>query len=136
MARTNLQVITDSLRLSGVIHEIQTPSNEDAQDALRRLNDMMLGWERHKGIKLGFYPQTSLASNIPIDDEYFEVVTLQLAGRIADHWGGSLEPRVEVRAEKSWRSLVAEFLDPGEADLSHVPGKRGSGYDITSDSGA
>lgn len=133
MARTNLQLITDSLRLAGVIHEIQTPSNEDAQDALRRLNDMMLSWDRHNGIKLGFYPQTSLSSNIPVDDEYFEVVTLQLAKRIVQHWGGSLSPDVEVQAARSWRSLTAEFSDPGEADLSHVPG-RPYRYNINLDS--
>lgn len=133
MARTNLQLITDSLRLASVIHEIQTPSNEDAQDGLRRLNDMMLSWKREKGIELGFYPQTALSANIPIDDEYFEVVTLQLAKRLAQHWGGSLSPDVEMQARDNWRSLIAEFLDPGEADLSHAPGKRRSGYEITSD---
>ena len=133
MARTNLQIITDSLRLSGVIHEIETPSNEDAQDALRRLNDMMLTFEKNNGIKIGFYPQTSLSANIPIDDEYFETITLLLARRLAQHWGGTLSSDVMMQVNNNWRSLVAEFLDPGEADLSHVPGKRIGGYDINSD---
>lgn len=135
MSRTNLQVITDALRLSGVIHEIQTPSNEDAQDALRRLNDMMLKWENGNGIKLGFYPQTSLSANIPVDDNHFETITLMLAKRIAQHWGGSLSPDVMVQADKNWRSLLSEFIGSGEADLAHVPGRGRGSYDITSDTG-
>ena len=132
MSRTNLTVITEALRLAGVIHEIETPANEDAQDALRRLNDMMLGWDKQKGIKLGFYPQTVLAENIPIGDEYFEVVTLMLAKRIAQHWGASLSPDVATQANESFRSLMAEFLDPGAANLNHVPGNR-YGYNIETD---
>ena len=134
MSRSNLQIITDALRLAEVIHEIQTPSNEDAQDALMRLNDMMLGWKRHKGIKLGYYPQTSLSADIPIDDEYFETVTLMLAKRLSQHWGGALSADVMTQANDGWRSLLAEFLDPGEADMSHVPSRSGYGYDINSDS--
>jgi hypothetical protein len=133
LSRTNLTVITEALRLAGVIHEIETPTNEDAQDALRRLNDMMLGFERHKGVKLGYYPQTSLSADIPVDDEYFEVITLQLAKRIGQHWGTSLSPDVMAQASESWRSLMAEFIGSGEADLNHAPGHRGSSYDISSD---
>ena len=132
MARTNLQLITDSLRLAGVIHEIETPSNEDAQDALRRLNDMMLAFKKNNGIKLGFYPQTSLAANIPVDDEYLETITLLLAKRLSQHWGASLSNDVMTEVNKSWRSLIAEFLAPPETDLRHVPGGHGS-YDITTD---
>ena len=133
MARSNLQIITDALRLAGVIHEIQTPSNEDAQDALRRLNDLLLGWKRRNGIDLGFYPQTSLAANIPIDDEYFETVTLQLAQRVGEHWGTGLTDAVVSRSNSLWRSLLAEFNTPEPASLRHVPGRRYS-YDIDSDS--
>lgn len=133
MARSNLQVITDSLRLAGVIHEIETPSNEDAQDALRRLNDLLLGWKRRNGIDLGFYPQTSLSANIPIDDEYFETVTLQLAMRIGEHWGTGIDQMVIARASDLWRSLLAEFSGPEPANLRHAPGRHRSGYDIDSD---
>lgn len=133
MARTNLQVLTDALRLAGVIHQIETPSNEDAQDALRRLNDMMLGLERHNGITLGFYPQSSLAADIPIDDEYFSDITALLAEQIALHWGTSLETSVLRQVDKSRRSLLAEFSVPKPAKLNHVPGRRYS-YDIDSDS--
>lgn len=132
MARTNLQVITDALRLAEVIHEIQTPSNEDAQDALRRQNDMMASWRRFNGIELGYYPQTSLSANIPVDDEYLEVITLMLAKRLSNHWGGTLSTEIMQEANKQWRSLLAEFIDPGEADLSHAPG-RPYRYDITYD---
>lgn len=133
MSRTNLQVITDSLRLAHVIHEIETPSNEDAQDALRRLNDMMLSWKRQKGIELGWVPQTSLSASIPVDDEYFETVTLQLAKRIATHWGFSLDPDTKMEAEKSFSSMLAEFIAPESADMSHFPSSAGSRYSIDSD---
>jgi hypothetical protein len=133
MARTNLQVITDSLRIAGIINEIQTPSAEDAQEALRRMNDMILGWVRHNGIQLGFYPQTSLAANIPIDDEYFEVVTNLLAKRVCEVWGFQVSPDLREAAKSSWSSLLAEFIAPREADLTHVPGSTRNGYSIESD---
>lgn len=134
MARSNLQIISDALRLAGVIHEIETPSNEDSQDALRRLNDMVLGWKRRNGIELGFYPQTSLSANIPIDDEYFETVTLQLARRIGEHWGIGLDPTVMTRASELWRSMLAEFNVPEPASLRHAPGHNRYGYSIDNDS--
>lgn len=133
MARTNLQVITDSLRLAGVIHQIETPSNEDAQDALRRLNDMMLALDRHNGIKLGYYPQSSLSANIPIDDEYLEGITALLAEQIGLHWGASLSPEVARQVSMSRRALQAEFNVPKPAKLDHVPGSRRSTYNIDSD---
>lgn len=130
MSRTNLQVITDSLRLVGIIGEIDTPSNEDAQDALRRLNDMMLGIERHNGIALGFYPQTSLAANIPIDDEYFEAVTALLAKKLAPHWGFTLSPDGMELARIAWQNLTTEFMVQDEpASMDHVPLGR-SAYNI------
>lgn len=133
MSRTNLQVMQDALRLVGVIHQIQTPSNEDAQDALRRLNDMMLNWKRVHGIDLGFWPQTSTTADIPIDDEYFEVVTLQLAKNLALHWGVSLTPEASARAAELWTGLMSQFSAPSGARLSHVPGTRRNSYNIDSD---
>lgn len=133
MSRTNLQVITDSLRLCHVITEIETPSNEDAQDALRRLNDMMFSWRRQKGIDLGWVAQTSLAANIPVDDEYFEVVTLQLSKKLAAHWGFELPASTIQYANEQFASLLAEFIAPDAADMSHFIAN-GSRYSIENDS--
>jgi hypothetical protein len=94
---------------------------------------MMLGWKRQKGIELGFYPQTSLAANIPIDDEYFEVVTLQLSKRIGQHWGVGLSSDVLTEASAQWDGLLAQFIAPEPADMSHLPGTRRGSYSIDSD---
>lgn len=131
MSRTNLQVITDSLRLVGILGEIDTPSNEDAQEALRRLNDMVLGWERHNGVRLGFYPQTNLASNIPIDDEYFEDVTALLAKKLAPYWGFTLSADAQELARMAWQNLTSEFIVPEDsASMDHVPIGRSLVYNV------
>lgn len=132
MARTNLAVITAALRLSGIIHQIQTPSNEDAQDGLSRLNDMMLGWKRVNGIDLGYVLQTSLAANIPVDDEYFEPIQLNLARKIAEHWGVQLAPETMDGASREFQSLVRQFSMPEPADMSHTPLRRSGWYNIES----
>ena len=133
MSRSNLQVITDALRLVGIIRAIQTPNNEDSQDALLRLNDMMSAWEREKGIQLGYYPQTSLSANIPVDDEYFQVITENLARRLSLHWGVGLDPLVANSAEDGYHALLSEFAAPTAAKLDFVPGSRRSNYDIDTD---
>jgi hypothetical protein len=40
---------------------------------------------------------------------------------------------VNVQAEDAWRALLAEFIAPEPADMSHVPGGR-SGYNVETDS--
>lgn len=133
MARTNLQLITDSLRLVGVVGEIDTPSNEDAQDALRRMNDMMSRFDRVNGIRLGYYPQTSLSANIPVDDEYFEPITLLLSKPLAAHWGFSLPQATLMEINQAWSGLLAEFTAPEPADMDHLPAHGRSSYNINSD---
>ena len=134
MARSNLQIIDDALKLANIIDETEPSSPEESQDGLRRLNDMLLAWERHSRIKLGFYPQTVLADDIPVDDEYFEVITYSLADRLADHYGRDLPPRTQARVSVTFRDLLAEFTSPCEADMDHIPlGSGRGGYNIRQD---
>lgn len=135
MSRTNLQVITDAMRLAGITNQIETPSAEDSAEALNRMNDMILGWDRHNGIRLGYYPQTSLSANIPIDDEYFEALTALLAKKLCWVFSFGVSPELFDEANKAWSALLAEFASPEPADLRHAPGARRTTYDINSDSG-
>lgn len=135
MSRTNLAVITDAMRLAGIANQVETPSAEDSDTALDRMNDMILGWERHNGIRLGYYPQTSLSANIPIDDEYFEAVTALLAKKLCWVFSFGVSPELQEQASQSWSSLLAEFALPEPADMRHAPSSRRSTYNVNSDTG-
>jgi len=47
MTRTGLQVITDSLKLIGVVAGHETPTSAEQQDSLARLNELIDSWGVH-----------------------------------------------------------------------------------------
>jgi hypothetical protein len=47
MERTGLQVITDALKLLGVVAGHEVPTAAEQQDALSRLNELIDGWQLH-----------------------------------------------------------------------------------------
>jgi hypothetical protein len=56
-----------------------------------------------------------------------------LAKRLAAHWGLSLDPEVSSQAASQYNSLLAEFIAPEPADMSHFL-LSGGRYSIDSDS--
>ena len=62
---TNVSLITDALRLLGVISEVETPSAEQGSHALTRLNRMIEAW-REVDIDVGWFEQSSTAASVPV----------------------------------------------------------------------
>src|SRR3990172_1040655 len=75
---TNTEIITDSLRLLGVLAEGATPTAEQAADCLRMLNQLLATWEIDN-ITLGYFAQSDPAATCPIPDWAEKGVYGQLA---------------------------------------------------------
>jgi hypothetical protein len=132
---SNLDVITDAYRMGNVIPMTQAPGSELGQAALRHLNDMLATWASD-GIDLGWFPQTELADDAPVDDGVIAALKANLALILVGIAG--LEPPTWVvrQATKTYDSLlrvaVVDRLEP--ADMSNMPLGDGaaSGFDIDS----
>src|SRR5688500_10224862 len=62
---TNIALITDALRLLGVIGETESPGPEQGSHALGRLNRMVEQWTED-GIELGWYEQALPTDEAPL----------------------------------------------------------------------
>jgi hypothetical protein len=99
---TIIDLITDALLEIGVINETETPSAEQGQHALRKLNQILETWEETKSIKLGWSEQTDISATAPLPPYAERGVTLKLAMALAPSYGGaaSVSP-----------ALIAEFTE-------------------------
>lgn len=135
---TNVTILSDALRLLGIVSETQPLSPEQGAVGLRRLNQMLEAWTEN-GIQLGYYEQTLTTATCPIPKWAEQGVTSKLAQ--------SLQPLYPSSTLENWvwnddqngygmilRKSVVEAMKP--ADLSHMPqgsGSYGSGYSILTD---
>lgn len=120
---SNLEVITDALRIINVINNIQAPKAEQSSQGLTALNDMLADWQED-GIELGYYPQTSLAAAIPVQDQYLRGIKYNLAEELSIHYGTELLPTAKKIAANSYARLAKDTLEVVESSMDHLP----SGY--------
>jgi hypothetical protein len=135
---TNIALITDALRLLGVIAEAESPSAEQGSHALGRLNRMLEQWTEDE-IDLGWYEQTDTTADAPIPKWAERGVISKLAQDLrATYPSASLEASVLDDNLNGFgtiqRQSVLSNREP--ADLSHMPagsGRYGAGYNISDD---
>jgi hypothetical protein len=127
---TNLQVITDALRLINVISEVDTPSAEQGQHALRVLNQMIESWTED-GVELGFFAQESTADDCPIPPKSELAVTTILATTLATTYGATVSQELGVAAVNAYSTLLREAVKAQmhPADMTNLPtGEGHSGW--------
>lgn len=83
---TVVDFITDVLRQLTIISEIETPSAEQGQDALTKLNDMMADLEED-GIVLGYNPKATTAEDIVVPDGEKAGLKAMLGVRVCEGYG-------------------------------------------------
>ena len=126
---TNLDVITEAFRKSGIINPRETPGASKGADGLELLNDMMSDWE-DDGIELGYYPQTSLSGTIPIEDKHLRGVKYNLSRAIAADYGVDLPAETVRIAELTLARLEKATTEEFSTDFSHMPLGRSNGFNI------
>lgn len=132
-----LELATDALRLCGVIGETQTPSAEQGQSAVTRLNDLMFQWEE-KGVDLGWNSKATTADTVVLPLGHVKGIKAQLAELLASDYGvlDSLPQTVIRDAEDSRNMLQRQVLQLAfsRPNLNSMPmGESGGGLlDIAS----
>lgn len=124
MAATNLDIITSSYRILTVIDEITPPSAEQAQTALTVLNDMLADYDI-VGLRLGWYPQTNLVDQAPLDPFNVRAVKYLLARDLALHFGIPLTPDMKAVMDEVYDALSKRCLEYFESDLTGLPFAQG-----------
>lgn len=126
---TNNALITDALRLLGVIGETESPSGEQGAHALGRLNRMMEQWTEND-ISLGWFEQSVTTDDAPIPKWAELGVVSKLAQNLhATYPSASLAPWVHDDSQNGYgtiaRRCMLDRMKP--ASLAHLPQGEGSG---------
>jgi hypothetical protein len=124
VSATNLELVTYAMLKINIFDENSAPSPEQGVTALNVLNDMMADMSKD-GIKLGWYPQTSLAATSPLQNEDIGPVKLLLCSMLAAHYGITLGELLLAEVGKAYTRLAKTALKYSEADLSELPRTQG-----------
>ncbi len=100
---TNREIVTDALRMLGVVRSNQQAGADDAALALREMNDLFSDIEGD-GIDLGYSPQDNLSDEFPCEDRISASIKPMLALRLVVHF-----PSQEIPAELPNRALRSEL---------------------------
>ena len=126
---TNLDLITSAYRKLNVIDENEEPSPEQGVTGLAALNEMLADWEQD-GIRLGWYPQTSLQAEAPLADQDVRGVKHNLAVELAGEYGMEPPARIAEIASESKARLAKAALRDYQSDVSFLPGAGWAGGSI------
>jgi hypothetical protein len=120
VAYQNLQIITDAYRIINVVDENEAPTAPQANLALSVMNDMLAN-EAADGLRLGYFPQTSLQAITPIRDQDAYGVKLMLAKKLALRFGIAItDENMKVEMAESYRQLVKRAIRYTESDLGEL----------------
>lgn len=118
---TVVDLITDVLRQLAVISEIETPSAEQGQDAVTKLNDLMASLEVD-GINLGYNPKATSGEDLVLPDGHKSTIKALLGASLAEGYGLPVPPLMAAMAEAGYRRLLREaVLNSMRESVSDVP---------------
>ena len=119
---TNSDFYTDTLRLIGVLSEIESASPEQGVQAMRVLNAIMADWEE-EGVDIGYYEQTDLTDDLPLPSHARAGVKYFLAVALAPEYGKSVPPDLVALGDKFFSRLIRESVIRRlkESTLDHLP---------------
>lgn len=104
-----VDLITDVLRQLVVISEIETPSAEQGQDAVTKLNDLMADLAED-GISRGFNPKATSAEDLALPDGDKAGIKAMLGVRICEGYGLPVPPVMGAMAEAWYRRALRNAL--------------------------
>jgi hypothetical protein len=102
-------LVTDALRIAGLIAETESASAEAGADAVTRLNDMMAEWAG-LGIDLGWNPKATSAETADIPAEHVDAIKASLALRLSASYGSTPDVTVAGRAVDGYNRLLRQAL--------------------------
>jgi hypothetical protein len=130
-----LDLVTDALRQITVIGQTATPSAEQGQDAVKKLNDLMASLAED-GIDFGYNPKATTAESIELPLGHVAAIQALLGARLCDGYGIPVPPGVAAVAEGGYQRMLrnAIYAEARETRTDNAPRGNAQGYvwDITS----
>ena len=125
-------LITQALREVGVIRHSQTPTAAQQSRSLTKLNQFMADLFAD-GVDIGYFSVSSATEDLPVDDEDEYAIRMNFALAVGNEFAAPISEWLFREAKRTKARLERNVVDPGEADMCHVPGGSGSRYDINQD---
>ncbi len=104
---TALQTIKDAMTELGVLQANEDPSDAEAKDGLRLLNQMLKLWEI-KGINLN-HTDAALNDTLPYPPNHDLPISLNLAVYYANQFGRPLDPLTAAKADDAFDQLLSLY---------------------------
>lgn len=104
-------LIRSALRALGVLHHAESPSADEAADALITLNGMLNAW-RLEGIDLELVADLALTDTVPYPDDHLPAIRYNLAVELSAEFGVQVSPVVAGMARRTWLALRAQYMRP------------------------
>jgi hypothetical protein len=100
-----LDLVTQSLRDIAVISEIETPSAEQGQDAVTKLNQLMASLAEDD-INFGWNPKSTTADPLVLPDGHHETIQALLSVRLCNGYGLPVPEVVGSVASEGYKRLL------------------------------
>lgn len=106
-----VDLVTDVLRDLAIISEIATPSAEQGQQAVTKLNDLMASLAED-GITFGYNPKATTADSIVLPDGQVATIKALLGVALADSYGlPSVPLNMATVASTGYERLMRQSLN-------------------------
>lgn len=105
-----LDLATDVLRDLGIISEIATPSAEQGQQFVTKLNGVMASLEVD-GINFGYNPKATTAESIALPDGHVDTIKALVGIQLLDSYGvPDVPPAIGLRASTGYARMLREAV--------------------------
>lgn len=132
---TNNEVITKALQKIGIVPAGESPTADDASDALSILNQMMYQWSV-SDMDLHWAPQDTLSATCPIPDWAQMAVISSLAAHCTVDFRVPLSTELALEVSSAQNALKRTLINGKleSADMSHLWQGSSGTYNINTDS--
>ena len=122
----NIDIITEAYQLANVTNDREVLNSRQSSKGLTFLNDMMGDWQED-GIELGYFPQTLVSDDFPVEDKFFRGVKYNLALAVAGANGVVAPDETRRIAGITFDRLAKATTEVVDTKFNHMPigGRRG-----------
>jgi len=114
---TVVDFVTDVLRQLAIISEIETPSAEQGQDAVTKLNEMF-GDLAGDGIDVGYNPKATTAESIALPEEDKAGAKAYLGVRLAEGYGLPVPPVMGAMADAWYKRKLRQSIHASMREMT------------------
>lgn len=125
----NIDIIKAAYLKANIINDREVPTARQSESGLELLNDMMSDWQED-GIELGYFPQTLVDDDFPVEDKFFRGVKYNLALAVAGDNGVVAPEETRRIAGITFDRLAKATTEVVDTKFNHMPTGGRSGFNV------